>query len=69
MFLKSVQTWASEGVGQGAKATMTKPIKPEEYDKSPLKRPKGVKAVIPRPPTKIQSSTPGHIEYMGRNQQ
>ena len=34
MFLKTVQTWASAGVGQGAKATMTKPLKPEDYDKS-----------------------------------
>ena len=34
MFLKTVQTWASAGVGQGEKATMTKPLKPEEYDKS-----------------------------------
>lgn len=66
MFLKSVQTWASAGVGQGAKATMTKPLKPEDYDKSSLKRPKGVKAVIPRAPTKTQSSTPGHIEYAAK---
>lgn len=63
MFLKSVQTWASAGVGQAAKPTLTKPIKPEEYDKNALKRPQGVKAVVSRPPKRFQSSTPGHIEY------
>ena len=36
---KDRSNMASAGVGQGAKATMTKPLKPEDYDKSALKRP------------------------------
>lgn len=64
MFLKSVQTWASSGAGQGASAYLTKPVPASEYDKYSLKNPRNkTKAVIPRPPTKKGSSSFGSIDY------
>jgi hypothetical protein len=64
MFLKSVQSWASSGAGQGATPYLTKPVPASEYDKYSLKNPRyKPKAVIPKPPTKKGSSSFGSIDY------